>query len=335
MKSITRYLIPAAGLLAAVTALRADDPSTTEKKSMRVIVGPDAPSNHHGRVLRFGGPQEKEVVTFLGIETRPADATLAEQLNLASGAGLIVRDVVPESPAANVLKRNDVLVKLDDQLLVEQRQLSVLIRNHKDGDEVTLTYVRGGKEATAKVKLAKHEVPKMALMENFPHVGAFNFGADEDEAPAPGMDREDMDRVLALIDRGGPDGQRYHHVRIEHDGAPGMSNYTVNTANSNMVFSDEKGSLDLTIKDGKKSLVAKNAKGEQLFSGPVTTADERKALPPEVRERLDKLEGMQEFSFQTDDDFQGGKGQVVKPSKKKIALPLDQAAPAPHRSLPF
>ncbi len=58
-----------------------------------------------------------------------------------------MRNVVPDSPAAATLKKNDVLTKLDDQLLIEQRQLSVLIRNHKDGDEVTLTYIRGGKES--------------------------------------------------------------------------------------------------------------------------------------------------------------------------------------------
>ena len=332
MKSITRYLIPAAGLIAAMSALRADDPSSSEKKDLRVIVGPDAPF-HHGRVMRMDGMHEKEVVTFLGIETRPADATLAEQLNLPRGAGLIVRDIVPDSPAASVLKTNDVLVKLDDQLLVEQRQLSVLIRNHKEGDEVALTYVRAGKETTARVKLAKHEVPKMAFMENFPHVGGFNLGNDEEGLELPGMDREDMDRVLALMDQHGAPGQRVHRIRIDRD--PGMTNVTVNTGNSNMVYSDEKGSLDLTIKDGKKSLVAKNAKGEQIFSGSVTSPDERKALPTEVRERLDKLEGMQEFSFQTDDDFQGGRVEVVKPGKTKITLPLDPTTPAPRHSHPF
>ncbi|MDB6127151.1 MAG: hypothetical protein JWM35_1047 [Verrucomicrobia bacterium] len=334
MKSITRYLIPAAGLIAAMSALRADDPSSSEKKDLRVIVGPDAPF-HHGRVMRMNGMHEKEIVTFLGIETRPADSTLAEQLNLPHGAGLIVRDIVADSPAASVLKTNDVLVKLDDQLLVEQRQLSVLIRNHKEGDEVALTFVRSGKENTAKVKLAKHEVPKMAFMEHFPHVGAFNLGNDDENAELPGMDRDDMDRVLALMDQGGGPGQRVHRIHIDRGDKPGMSNVTVNTGNSNMVYSDEKGSLDLTIKDGKKSLVAKNAKGEQIFSGPVTSPDERKALPTDVRERLDKLEGMQEFSFQTDDDFQGGRVEVVKPGKTKIALPLDPATPAPHRSHPF
>jgi hypothetical protein len=116
---------------------------------------------------------------------------------------------------------------------------------------------------------------------------------------------------------------------------PGMRHTTVNTSNSNMVFTDEKGSIDLTIKDGKKTLIAKDAKGTQLFSGPVDTPEQRDALPPEVRDRLGKLEGMQEFSFQTDDDFQGGRVKVVQPDKTKIALPRRDVVPAESGSAPF
>ncbi len=332
MKSILRYLIPVAGLAAAWPLLRAEEPPPAEQKDLRVITGPDdAPPppapGHHFR--RLGGPLGLESVTFLGIETRPADATLAEQLNLPKNTGLIVRNIVPDSPAASVLKPNDVLVRLDDQVLIEQRQLSVLVRNHRDGDEVALTYIRGGKEATAKVKLAKHEVPKMALMDAGPGIQPFAMLQD-DEAMPPGFGREDMDRVLALIDNGQP-GPQQRRIRIGRDDTPGMQSTTVSTSNSNMVFSDDKGSLDLTIKDGQKTLIAKNAKGEQLFSGPVTTPEQRKALPPEIRERLDKLEGMQEFSFRTDDDFQGGNTQVVQPGKTKISLPSEAAAtPAPQ-----
>src|ERR1019366_10663322 len=163
MNSLIRYLVPLVGLAAALPALRAEDPAPKVEKELRVIAGPDdqrpLPPHRERRVI-VGGPREMESVTFLGVETRPADATLAEQLNLPNGAGLIVRNIVPDSPAAAALKKNDVLTKLDDQLLIEAHQLAVLIRNHKDGDEVTLTYIRGGKEATAKVKLAKHDFPK-------------------------------------------------------------------------------------------------------------------------------------------------------------------------------
>jgi hypothetical protein len=340
MKSLIRYLVPIAGLAAALPALRAADPAPKEEKELRVIAGPDdnaPPPPHRERRIIIGGPREMESVTFLGVETRPADATLAEQLNLPNGAGLIVRNIVPDSPAAAALKRNDVLTKLDDQLLIEVHQLAVLIRNHKDGDEVTLTYIRGGKESTAKVKLAKHDLPKMAMMEPGALFHAHHLPLNGEEGAMPGMGREDMDRMLSLMDHGGePDGpgQRAFNLQVDRNDGPGMHSVSISTSNSNMVFSDEQGSLDLTIKDGKKTLVAKNAKGEQVFAGPVTTPEERKALPAEVRARLDKLENMQEFSFKTDGDFQPGEVKDVRPKHQGIALP-QPPAPAGRPPLYF
>jgi len=253
------------------------------------------------------GAGEKEIVTFLGVETAPVSETLGSQLSLAKDSGLVVVHVVPDSPAASALKEHDVLLKMDDQLLVEPRQFSVLIRNHKEGDEVTFTYIRASKQATAKVKLGKHEIPKMVEY----RLGVGRLGDTLTVNPdALRRSREETDRVLNLI-QGGP-----HEVRTtssatgQHNltfqgvqGAAGFRATNVNTANSNMVFTDEQGSLDLTIKDGKKTLVAKNPKGDQVFSGPVNTPEERNALPPEVRDRLDKLEGMRGFTFKTEDGF--------------------------------
>jgi hypothetical protein len=49
---------------------------------------------------------------------------------------------------------------LDDQILIDVRQLMVLVRNRKEGDEVTFTYLRGGAKATAKVRLLAQDMPK-------------------------------------------------------------------------------------------------------------------------------------------------------------------------------
>jgi hypothetical protein len=247
--------------------------------------------------------------------------------------------IAPDSPAATALKSHDILLKLDDQLLVDPRQLSVLVRNHKDGDEVTLTYIRGGKETTAKVKLGKHDVPKMAMGEG--------FGRQSFDSPGnPGGrafgevrgSREEMSRVLSLIDRAqspGPGGMPSPQgtVRFYRNEGPGFRATAISTANSNMVFSDDQGTIDLTIKEGKKTLVAKNAKGEQIFSGAVDTPEQRQSLPAEVRERLERIEGMQGFSFQTDQDFVPGTVRIGPPPAQGIGTPMPAPAfnePAPR-----
>lgn len=316
-----RFVLPLIAVLCAISSVRA------EKMRVLAEATPPPPDTKRDRHIFFRhfDAGEKETVAFLGVETDPAPAVLAAQLNLAKGTGLVVRHVVPDSPAATVLQENDVLTKLDDQLLIDPHQFSILIRNHKEGDDVTVSYLRGGKEATAKVKLSKHDVPKMAMLEDGPmHGGNLEFRfAGPDELP-PG-DPEEMDRVLSLLDQNragpgpGPEWVEKHH-------GPGLRALSLNTGNSNMVYSDEKGSLELTIKEGKKSLVAKNEKGEQVFSGPIDTPEQRKALPADVSGRLEQIEGMDNFSFRTDGDFRDD----VKILRRARDISLHHRAPVQH-----
>ncbi|MCX6953383.1 MAG: PDZ domain-containing protein, partial [Verrucomicrobia bacterium] len=163
MNTSIRTILPLLGLALASPTFAADStpapavpkPDPKARKEVRVITSTDGAPGQH-RILRRE-PGEMESVTFLGVEAGPVSATLVAQLGLAEGNGLVVNQVLPNSPATGVLKPHDILLKLDDQILIEQRQLAVLVRGHKEGDEVTLTYLRGGKQATAKVKLAKHD----------------------------------------------------------------------------------------------------------------------------------------------------------------------------------
>jgi len=320
MKTHARFIAPVIGaLFAALPLMRAD-----HSEKLRVLAeakSPDMPIERRVFVRHGPGEHEMETVPFLGVETVPVTPALTAQLGLPKDAGLVVRHVVAESPAAAVLQVHDILLKLDDQLLIDPRQFSVLVRNHKEGDEVELTYVRGGKQNTVKVKLGKHEAPKMAF--NFPDE---NFGYFVQHAADTRLPREEMDRELSLLDR-------EHHDRapmppgamISGPDEPGFHSVTVNTGNSNMVYTDEQGSLELTLKDGRKTLLAKDAKGAQLYSGPIDTPEQRKALPENVRERLDRLEGMQNFSFRVGDDFQPDTVKIVRPAPTKIMLPLPRS----------
>lgn len=290
---------------------------------MRVLAAPER---------RVGLPRdgdrkvEMETVAFLGVETQPVSPPMAAQLGLPRGTGLIVNHIVPKSPAADVLKEFDVLLNLDDQILIETRQLSVLIRTHKEGDEVGLTYVRGGKKATARVKLGKTEVPKNVLGGAW---GAPNGMRFEMAVPGGGEPRE-IDHVLSMM-RGAHDGQPVR-IQIERNAGPGFRATAVNTGNSNLVFNDDKGSLELNLQDGKKLLVARNAKGEEVFSGPVTSPEERNALPPELRKRLEHLEAMHDVTFRTDGDFRGVETKVAQP--RGISFPQPASAPRAQPASP-
>ena len=207
MKTWTHCFAPAAALLLVLPAARGADeaapPPPKEKKSpMRVLAGPERGRRSFPPRM---GKMEKENVTFLGVEASPAPDALAAQLGLGRGTGLVIGHVAPKSPAEGVLQQHDILLKLDDQILIEGHQLAVLIRNHKEGDEVTLTYIRGGKQATAKVKLGTHEVPKVsAIFETAAPGGRAQFGYRDGrpfERFAPDEERERIDRMLSLVPR--------------------------------------------------------------------------------------------------------------------------------------
>lgn len=97
-------------------------------------------------------------VTFLGISTAPVTEELAPHLSLPPDTGLVVEVVAPGSPAEQAgLQRNDILARLDDQILIQPRQLSVLVANHKEGDKVKLVLIRQGKETEVSATLSKKE----------------------------------------------------------------------------------------------------------------------------------------------------------------------------------
>ena len=96
-------------------------------------------------------------VTWLGVSTEEVSGDLRAQLPIPNGAGLIVRDVVKDSPAEKAgLRVNDVLLRLDDQLLINTHQFQTLIGGRNEGDEIGLTLLRKGQETKVRAKLVKH-----------------------------------------------------------------------------------------------------------------------------------------------------------------------------------
>jgi hypothetical protein len=138
MKTHTMGIIAVASLLiCSPFALKADD-----KKGK--------PGNNIVRI------QAAAQGASLGIAMDKIPALTRAQLGLPEGIGVAVGHVSKGSAAEKAgLKVNDIITQLDDQLIINSQQLQTLIRTKKPGDEVTVTYIRRGKEHKAKAKLAK------------------------------------------------------------------------------------------------------------------------------------------------------------------------------------
>ena len=104
-------------------------------------------------------PSRTENVAFLGIGTSMAPPALGAQLDLPAGVGIEVDLVDPDSPAAQAgVAVHDVITRLDEQIVVNPHQFTVLVRLHHGGDLVKLTCVRQGKPLVLPVRLGERVV---------------------------------------------------------------------------------------------------------------------------------------------------------------------------------
>ena len=71
-----------------------------------------------------------------------------------NGLGAVISKVVAGSAAAHAgLQENDVIVKLDDQRIDDSNDLVAAVRSHAPGQQVTVTYTRGGDTHTVSLTL--------------------------------------------------------------------------------------------------------------------------------------------------------------------------------------
>lgn len=300
MKSTNRYLLPALALAVLSPAAWAEK-EVTIRRLDKEGANPDIV------IRKQGEPMEKEKVTYLGVETAPVSRTLAAQLGLARDTGLVIVRVEGKSPAGDLLKEDDVLTRLDDQILVNQQQLGVLVRGKKEGDEVKLTLMRGGKETTVKAKLGTHEVPKLAALPfpGGPGGMSWSMGAMPEGLARlrqmPGMGDDVAKDVLRMIGREHRNFMGAPGVRIIRRSGKGST--ILDLPNSNISYSDDSGSIDIKAEDGKRELTVKDATGKVTFQGPINTEEERKKLPPEVVKQLEKLDN-DSIGFETGEKFE-------------------------------
>ncbi|CAN5478764.1 hypothetical protein BH09PLA1_BH09PLA1_18020 [soil metagenome] len=229
-----------------------------------------------------GGKKEK--AAFLGVTAVAADAALRDQLKLPRGIGLVIQSVSDETPAAAAgIQEHDVFTKLDDQWLVGQNQLGVLIRMHKAGDEITLTGLRQGSPITLKAKLAEKE---MVINDNDGSVmaGVGQFGGHL------AMTVPDMQGMLQL--------EKLAPIADGDDAA--------------LIVRENDQTLKVSVKDGQRHLVATDNNNQVLFDGPVETEDQRKALPADLAEKLEKYK--EQFE-QVKEAGPGNKVRIIKDNR--------------------
>jgi serine protease Do len=85
--------------------------------------------------------------------------------------GLKVTDVTDESGASKAgLKEDDIITKVDDKKVDDPDDLTKMIRAHKPGDKVTITYLRDKKEARTTAELTKWKGGDFMALSKMPNM---------------------------------------------------------------------------------------------------------------------------------------------------------------------
>ncbi|MFJ9415063.1 S1C family serine protease [Streptomyces sp. NPDC101227] len=101
-------------------------------------------------LIRTGRPIYPQIGVQVGMKDTGDGATIAQTGNNGSDS------VTPNGPADKAgLRPGDTITKLDNTVIDSGPTLISEIWQHKPGDQVTLTYLRGGKEHTAQVTLGQ------------------------------------------------------------------------------------------------------------------------------------------------------------------------------------
>lgn len=152
--------------------------------------------------------QAPDAVPFIGVVTRNVAPELVAQLGLDEGTGVLVEEVMPDSPAAKAgIRKFDVITGLNGKRVNDPAHLSELVRGKDKGNEVTIQVLRRGAKQDFKVVVDERPMPPgfgaqpwgRGMPERGPF-GPWGYRFDRWWQDDPSRDRErDRDR-----DRGAP-----------------------------------------------------------------------------------------------------------------------------------
>lgn len=100
---------------------------------------------------------------FLGVQLQEIDSALSEALDLGEVEGVLVTEVVEDSPAeAAGLQRGDIITSFDGRSVRSARSLTRMVERTDVGETVTLRLLRKGKPEAIEVEIGRRESPTRA-----------------------------------------------------------------------------------------------------------------------------------------------------------------------------
>jgi serine protease Do len=148
--------------------------------------------------VTMGPAGEEKTEYYIGVNVDPVDDTLRAQLGLQAGKGMLITDVVPNSPAEKAgVKKYDIILELSDKPIDKFEDLSKQVQSNKN-KPTTLKILRAGKPMNIPVAGATRKVETGPAADSVDLFMVRPVYADPSLARA-----NDFLRYATLIDRGG------------------------------------------------------------------------------------------------------------------------------------
>lgn len=126
---------------------------------------------------------------WLGVQMQPVTPALAKALGLATDQGVLVNEVVPDSPAAKAkLQQGDVITTFNGAAIKTPRDLALAVANAHAGDSATLGLWRHGHDLTTKVGIAARAKDQAEAKDETPDAGQLGMAL----APLSGDTRAEL-----------------------------------------------------------------------------------------------------------------------------------------------
>ena len=162
-------LLNSHGEVIGINSLIATDPNAQVAVEQSAGIGFAIPINTAKAVLEDFARYGRIRRPSLGITSLPIGPELAQQMGLAADYGVLIQRVLPGGAAARAGLRGgsqqaylgntpiflggDLIIAIDDRQVTTGQDVSQIMDEHKTGDMVTVTFLRGQQKMSAKVTL--------------------------------------------------------------------------------------------------------------------------------------------------------------------------------------
>jgi len=327
----TLQLIAAGGMISVIAGSVSAIEGPPDNALPPEIEAPAQPPNAEAPAVE--APAEapvKAAAAYLGVASGPLPEMLASHLQLPAGEGVVVRNVLPDGPAAAAgIAEHDVITRIGGKPVHSREELRELTLAHNPGDEVEIDLIHHGKPVTRKVVLGSREdaiavqpgnLQFEGLMEGLPQEqaqllrdaierlqgagvegmqGLQGLGGIAPIAPMADVMREMQERMAEVFKNGGID------VPLAED-AKVRSHATIR-------ISDPEGSIEMKSTDDSKELTVRGLNDEIIWSGPWDTEQDKAAPPEDIRKRVEAMNLDDKFKgkgLRFNLKFNGGKAEV-------------------------